>query len=178
MSQHSRKYLLILCVSAMVVTGLFLAAGCNSVLVPNSTVPSGWTAYTDPHSGLTFNYPNNWTPDSAGSNTYFTINSTDVLDITQPGTSGTLTQIAQADITDNNCPALDDNGQPVDHIVNTSTAGVLFVLSCTATTDDYNYVTHNSTGDVIELTFHDAFPTNTPAGQTPSTFQTLIASAH
>ena len=162
----------------MVVIGFFLLLGCGNIIVPITGVPSGWTTYTDPHSGLTFNYPNEWAPNSAGSNTYFTLNSVDVLDIMQMGTSGSLPQIAQAAITDNNCPALDDNGQPVDHIISSSSAGVLFVLSCSATTDDYNYITYTATGSIVEMSFHDAFPNSTPAGQTPSTFQTLIGSVH
>lgn len=178
MNQHRKKYLIISCASAMVVAGCFLVFGCNRVVVPVTSIPSGWTAYTDPHSGLTFDYPNNWTPNSAGSYTYFTINDVDVLDISSQAASGSLQQIAQSEVVANGCPALDQDGQPIDRVINSSPSGVLFVLSCSATTNSYNYLIYNASGSVVDLSFHDAFPSDTPANQTPSTFQNLLTSVH
>jgi hypothetical protein len=143
-----------------------------------SGTPSGLTQYTDPHSGITFQYPNSWSPNTDGGYTYFTINDVDVLDITNSTASGTLEQIAQSAVAENNCPALKENGQPVDHIINSSSSGVLFILSCSATTNYYNYITYSPTGSVVDLSFHDAFPSDFPDDRTPSTFQTLIASVH
>src|SRR6185437_12390529 len=154
MNQQSKRRLIVSSSVIIAVIGAVLAFGCNNVIVPN--IPSGWTAYTDPHSGLQLNYPSAWTPNTEGSYTYFTLNDVDVLDLKEMVTSSTLEQAAQAVIADNSCAGVDANGQPVDHIISKASSGVLFVLSCSASTDNYDYMAYSSNGSIVEVDFHDA----------------------
>jgi hypothetical protein len=133
--------------------------------------------YLNDSLGFSFNYPSTWTSVVSLDHTYFTAPpDVEVLDIfLLPLGQSSLLQVAQMDISDNNCPALDTNGHPVDHIISSPGSGVLYRLSCSSTSDDFNYV-FVSHRQMIKIVYHDDFAFDASEDQQVLILQQIIHS--
>jgi hypothetical protein len=139
-----------------------------------------WNTYISQSFGLSFSHPAMWIPIEVPSRVYFMVDDIEVLDISIPSPPNLeLFQFAQFEINNNDCPAIDSNGNPVDHIIDTnsssSVAGILYVLSCSATTDDYVYAFLNNDGKLIKIKYHDDFDVSAPETKKTATFQRMIS---
>jgi hypothetical protein len=144
------------------------------VLSSTTTIPV-WNSYNNTQLGASFQYPPQWTVNNTDDSNYFTNGDIEVLEVATSTPTTSLQQFAEADIASNNCPAVDANNNPVDHIIAANATGVLYVLSCSATTDDYNYIFLNLSGQLVKLTYHDNFDPTLPEAQQLATFQQLIS---
>jgi hypothetical protein len=140
-----------------------------------------WNSY-DFHAtlGISLLVPPTYVVNNTADSLYFTNGDVEVMELaTSTLPSGTsLLQYALSDIANNACPAVDDNNQPVDHVLSNTGGSVMYVLSCTASTDDYNYIIVNSSGDVVKLTYHDDFDPTVSVAQQIATFQMIVGSVH
>lgn len=140
-------------------------------------VPGEWKTYRNTKCAFQFDYPATWTDAGRdlGIQDYFTSSSeTSVLDVELVNPAGSLAQTAAKDIQRHDCLA--EDGVPLDHILETEERGVLYVLYCSATTEDYLYLFTNSFGNVLRLTYHDDFDESWSLERKLHTFDQIIAS--
>ena len=138
---------------------------------------TNWKTYNNTKYGFQFNYPNTWTDASRTIDTedFFTkspqveVLDLAILDTTGLTATGSLFDIANSEIKKNNCPAN-------DHIIQYNDDGALYVLNCSATSEDYNYIFRDPAGQIIQLTYHDDFDENWTEAQKIQTFNAIIGS--
>ena len=138
---------------------------------PDSSDISSWKTYTNTEYGFSFQYPNTWTDTgrSVDIEEYFTKSpEIEVLDINAVNATGTLTEFADNDIAQNNCPG--------DQIIQTTNTGVLYVENCSATSESYLYIFRNSQNQAIQLSYQDDFDENASVATKIATLKQIISS--
>ena len=140
---------------------LIVSAAFQNVLcrVQSAASLSVWSSYQSAVQHVLFDYPPTWTLNTLPESSYFTDGDIEVMEISFSALNGaaSLLDFAQNEIYNNNCPAVDSSGAPVDHIIRSDVKSVTYVLSCSATTDYYNYIALSSSNQVVKLTYHDDF---------------------
>lgn len=144
--------------------------GTVHVRLANQTLPqtvkiavNAWLALTDSALDVYMKYPPFWAVHSLPRVVYFTaLPEVDVLTISIVDRMGTPLEIAQAAINSNKCMATGSDGQPVDRLISTDATSALYVLSCSATTDDYHFVFIDANGRLVDISYHDDFDPQEP----------------
>lgn len=136
-----------------------------------------WRSFADPTLGIAFKFPPSWNFHSWPYEVYFTAPpEVGVLTIAILDGNATPQHVASAAIENNRCSAVDANDQPVDHVIPSGFTGVLYVLSCSAMTDNYHYVFLNKNGQLIDLSYHNDFDSDASEEVKVSTFLKIIRS--
>lgn len=155
------------------------SSGTASPVPTNSMpAPTGWKTYASSLYGFQFEYPNTWT--EAGRDPRITDiitnpSSGPVLSISVVSSSEPLVAIAEEHIRQNNCS--DENGESFDHVIKSTTSGVLYVLHCSATTEGYNYIFRTSAGFLVRLVYENDFKSDWPLEKKLQIFNRIIESA-
>jgi hypothetical protein len=147
---------------------IMLAASPASTITPvRSPTPNGSVAATDWHNyqnqiyGFGFRYPSDWIdsnrPLEIGD--FFTASGVGVLSVTTHDTGArSVETFVQSAIIQNNCQNTD--GRSLDRVIRSDRRGVLYVLYCSATSEDYIFAFQTSARTIIQLVYHDAFDEN------------------
>ena len=137
--------------------------------IATSSDISKWKTYNNADD-FSFQYPNFWSyhglPTTAVG--FFTKPpDIEVLDINVINSPAALIDIANNTIIQHGCPG--------DRVMQSANTGVLFVLNCSTTSENYNYIFRSISKKTIELTYHDDFDENMPETNKIATFKDIIS---
>jgi hypothetical protein len=130
---------------------------------------SNWKTYRNDEYGFEFKYPENWVDEGRNIKlqNYFTDQERAVLNIEVDKSDGSTYDYATTAVRQNNCPG--------DRVIGNYSDGTLYVLHCSATSEDYNFVIVHENLDIIKLNYHDDFPDNVSEEEKLTRFKGIIS---
>jgi len=123
-------------------------------IIPQKDTLAGWKTYRNEEYGFEFKYPKKWEDmnRNIAIQNFFIISGSEVsplqIELGISNTNDTLPEIADNDIRNNNCP-------PGDHIIKSTENGVMYVLYCSAMSENYIYIFRNPEGQIIKIIYND-----------------------
>jgi hypothetical protein len=161
-----------------IATTSIVTAIVNSASSSIITDISGWKIYNNQKLNLSFRYPSSWfiyeQANNQNSVSFLKPPEVGVLEVSISAATGTLEEIALHDIAKNDCKIKDQDGHPVDHIIETKFPGIMYVLNCSISSERYGYAFLNGDGKIINFYYHDDFDSASSTSEKVKTLNAII----